>query len=936
MLWGSSRPRRLLAATLAILASLPLANPYLASGEGGPKPPPTDPPIRADYHEQTGKLTFLGASPQSPVVIQGALAAGLAPEGRARAAVEVYGPSFGLRNPSGELQQLGIPTSERGRTSVRYQQVHHGVPVVGGEIVVNQDSMGRLLSMSGEISPDLSLSVDPGVTPGDARDIAIAVTAKAHELDPAELVVSDPELWVYDARLLVPSSRPASLAWRVDVQGIGRLDIRELVLVDAQLGGVLLHFNQVDSALDRTIYDNENNSAFSLPGNGPIRTEGGAVTGNTEVDFAYDYSGDTYDFFLTEHGRDSLDDAGMPLISTVRYCPSAFDCPYFNASWNGTQMVYGDGFASADDVVGHELTHGVTEFTSHLFYYYQSGAINESLSDVWGEFVDQTNGSGTDTAGVRWLMGEDAPGGALRSMSDPPAFFSPDRIGSLNYVCDESDNGGVHSNSGVNNKAAYLMTDGGSFNGYSVTALGISTVADLYYEAQANLLTSGSNYRDLYNALIQASFDLGLGPSSRQEVQDALDAVQMSQRPCGASAEAQICPAGLSINDRFFDDMENTSSGSWTSAAIVGVNEWYYPQTSNPYGFDATYASSGGFNLWGYDQPSTADITMTMTSDVLLPADAFMHFKHDWAFEDSLTAWDGGVVEYTINGGASWNDAGPLFIENGYNDTISTDDTNPLGGRDAFAHVNGGYTASRLDLGGLSGQNVRFRFRIGTDSVGGDLGWFIDDVRVYTCDLIPTDTPSPTPSATPEPTATATPSPTPSATPEPTATDTPSPTPSATPLPTATDTPSPTPSATPLPTATDTPTPTPTETPLPTATDTPTPTPSDTPLPTATDAPSPTPSATLQPTATETPEPSATPTPTSTDTPVPSSTPGATPQPGDLNLDGSINVLDIQLCVNVFLALETDPGIVGRADVNGDDSVDVLDVQLLVNLFLAS
>ena len=72
-------------------------------------------------------------------------------------------------------------------------------------------------------------------------------------------------------------------------------------------------------------------------------------------------------------------------------------------------MAYGDGFASADDVVGHELTHGVTEFSSHLFYYFQSGAINESLSDVFGEFVDQTNGAGNDTAGVKWQLGEDLP-----------------------------------------------------------------------------------------------------------------------------------------------------------------------------------------------------------------------------------------------------------------------------------------------------------------------------------------------------------------------------------------------------------------------------------------------------------------------------------------------------------------------------------------------
>ena len=95
---------------------------------------------------------------------------------------------------------------------------------------------------------------------------------------------------------------------------------------------------------------------------------------------------------------------------------------YNNAFWNGTQMVYGNGgnLAQADDVVGHELTHGVTDFESNLFYYYQSGAINESFSDIFGEFVDQTNGKGDDSAGVKWLMGEDSSLGALRDMENPP------------------------------------------------------------------------------------------------------------------------------------------------------------------------------------------------------------------------------------------------------------------------------------------------------------------------------------------------------------------------------------------------------------------------------------------------------------------------------------------------------------------------------------
>ncbi len=136
-------------------------------------------------------------------------------------------------------------------------------------------------------------------------------------------------------------------------------------------------------------------------------------------------------------------------------------------------MVYGDGYP-VDDIVGHELTHGVTEFESGLFYYYQSGAINESFSDVWGEFIDLSNSSGDDSASARWLIGEDRPvRGASRDMANPPTHFpngfgdDPDRMQSDLYDADadEDDNGGVHSNSGVNNKAAYLLTDGDTFNG---------------------------------------------------------------------------------------------------------------------------------------------------------------------------------------------------------------------------------------------------------------------------------------------------------------------------------------------------------------------------------------------------------------------------------------------------------------------------------------
>ena len=170
-------------------------------------------------------------------------------------------------------------------------------------------------------------------------------------------------------------------------------------------------------------------------------------------------------------------------------------------------MVYGEGFASADDVVAHEMTHGVTEHESHLFYYMQSGAINEALSDIWGEWIDLTNGKGNDSPSVRWLMGEDLSIGAIRNMSNPPAYGDPDKMTSSLYYCGESDSGGVHYNSGIANKIAYLITDGDTFNAQSITGLGIPKAAQIFYRVQTAMLTSGGDFQDLGNDLAQACTD---------------------------------------------------------------------------------------------------------------------------------------------------------------------------------------------------------------------------------------------------------------------------------------------------------------------------------------------------------------------------------------------------------------------------------------------
>ncbi|HCS40479.1 MAG TPA: hypothetical protein DIW44_12960 [Anaerolineaceae bacterium] len=461
---------------------------------------------------------------------------------------------------------------------------------------------------------------------------------------------------------------------------------------------------------------------------------------DTDADHALSYAIDTYNFFYNQHGRNSLNNAGLNINLSVHY-----DNNYANAFWNGTQAVFGDNF-TPDDIVGHELTHGVTQYTSNLYYYYQSGAINESFSDIWGEFVDQTNGKGTDTPAVKWLMGEDY--GAFRSMSNPPLYGDPDKMTSSWYQfgdlgdLDYYDNGGVHTNSGINNKAAYLMTDGDTFNGYSITGLGITKVAAIYYEVQTHLLTSGSNYNDLYYALHQACVNINGGSAGVTlqdcaEVQKALDAVEMNEDPLGTfMPQAEICPANTQPSNLFFDDFE-TSNAKWNLSD--------YSTGSSVWGRVLGYSASGSYSLYAPNYSGTADTRASFANSVAVPSSGttYLYFNHAFGFEygasmDGINrTWDGAVLEYRIDSGA-WQDASTLYDSGqNYNGSVyaPVGGTNPLAGQTAFVRDSHGYISSRFNLSttAIKGHNVNFRWRIGTDASVGDLGWLLDDVSIYQC-----------------------------------------------------------------------------------------------------------------------------------------------------------------------------------------------------------
>ena len=216
----------------------------------------------------------------------------------------------------------------------------------------------------------------------------------------------------------------------------------------------------------RTIGDAH--STTELPGD-TVRVEGAPPTADAAVDEAYDGLGATWALFHDVYGRDSLDDAGLPLSATVHYGRD-----YDNAFWDGSRMVFGDGdgqvfgrFTVAVDVIGHELTHGVTEKTAGLVYRGQSGALNESIADVFGSLVKQRL-LGQDAGGADWLIGAGLfqpaiAGRGLRSMKAPGTAYDDPVLGRdpqpatmAGFVVTTDDNGGVHTNSGIPNYAFYL------------------------------------------------------------------------------------------------------------------------------------------------------------------------------------------------------------------------------------------------------------------------------------------------------------------------------------------------------------------------------------------------------------------------------------------------------------------------------------------------
>lgn len=435
-------------------------------------------------------------------------------------------------------------------------QKHKNIPMYGFNQTISLDKNNNVKAFFGQVSPDLENKNIPTVAAFSAnKAVKIAQKDIENKIGKVDHYDAKPshQLYIYEYKnkyylayvIKASTSTPSPGFWHY--------------FIDATNGKIINQYNAIDEVTGKGTgvlgnketfeVTNKNNNYFladETRGNGintfnalnineiiyqilsqttgftgfEIKSKTQNFSDPVAVD-AHVNAEKVYDYYKNVFGRNSLDNAGMKLNSTVHV-----GSKWNNAAWNGAQMMYGDGdgktfipFSAGLDVVAHEITHGVTEHTAQLEYQNESGALNESLSDIMGAMVDRND----------WEVGEDIytptiTNDSLRSLKDPASQGYPDHY-SKRYIGSE-DNGGVHTNSSINNKAAYLISEGGTHYGVKVEGIGRKATEQIYYRALTNYLTATSNFSMMRQAAIQSATDL-YGEKSKEvtAVTKAYDAV---------------------------------------------------------------------------------------------------------------------------------------------------------------------------------------------------------------------------------------------------------------------------------------------------------------------------------------------------------------------------------------------------------------------------
>ena len=364
---------------------------------------------------------------------------------------QVYSDALRLSDPWQDLQFVRL--SDDG-ADIFFRQRFQGIPVLGSEIGIHLAG-DHITGVSGSYLSDLQLDLTPQISGERARQIALALG------EPGSAVISDDQLRLLNRGLFSGENARTYLAWLIVLNQNGG----EELYIDARTGALRFQQPHSLSGFDLDIETVNHNSGAGgychhywwTADDDHWCDESGCNSDATQEGInAYTYIKNVYDYWQTYLDRDFYDNDGGGIQI---YLNVGID--WRNAAWSSCDFIeFGDGQAT-QDVVGHEFSHGITDYTSDLVYANQSGALNESFADINGAFVEG-----------EWEIGEDTPGNSWRDMADPTKSqpFQPDRYSIIKTYLDGWDWGGVHINSGIHNKAAYLITQGGSFN--SVTSPG--------------------------------------------------------------------------------------------------------------------------------------------------------------------------------------------------------------------------------------------------------------------------------------------------------------------------------------------------------------------------------------------------------------------------------------------------------------------------------
>ncbi len=339
-------------------------------------------------HRATGAARFVRLPGGVPGL---SVATDAGQDDQAMAFFRAYGDIFGIRDPAAELVRTDAKTDQLGSTHLSYEQVYEGVKVFGAVLRAHFGPGGALEIVNGSFVPGIELDPRPQLGAGEAGAIAVGHVGAAEERA-TNLEARSSQLYVFREGFVRGVPGANRLVYEIEV-GDG-LWVREFVYVDAYDGEVVDQITGLYDALDRIIYDGSGKRGSWNPVTDEeavvLRREGDDPTGDDIVDRLYDTAGQTYDLFFKTFGYDSWDGEGATMHSAAR-----FGNNWMNAQWTGSYTRYGVD-VDQDDIVAHEWGHAYTGSTHGLIYQWQSGALNESYSDIIGEIVDQLNNYGLD------------------------------------------------------------------------------------------------------------------------------------------------------------------------------------------------------------------------------------------------------------------------------------------------------------------------------------------------------------------------------------------------------------------------------------------------------------------------------------------------------------------------------------------------------------